>query len=541
MQKFKKFRMFALLAMVLMLAWVTAGCGGSASSTPQAGSENGSANTPSPETPGTPKEGGKLTVGVSADLTKLDLHGSTVLSDRIPLLHVQEMLVTIDEKMNIIPLLAEKWETSEDGKSVTFTLRKGVPFHNGKEMKAEDVKYSIERFMQVAARKGEFSMVDAIEAKDDYTVVFQLKQPSGVFLASLANPYNPAVIMPKGIAEEQGGTITNPIGTGPFQFEKWEQGKQLVLKRFDKYASPDGETSGFGGAKKVYVDEVVFKPISEATVRVTALETGEIDLATDILPKDLKRLESIDGIISAKETSMNWGYLFFGFKKPPFDNLKMRQAVAYALNKQEIVDVATWSLGKVASSPVYTETEWYSEVHAKDYQQDLEKAKQLLKEAGYNGEKIVISTAKAYDHHQKAALTIQSQLKKIGMNVEVEIMEWASFIAERSNSGDYQLSVSHITPRPDPNQIYYAYTHSSSNFNGYKNPKMDELLDKGVLTVDQKERKEIYNQVQDQLREDLSFTATYYYPVIEAHRSYLKGYQSWSAGYPRLWNVWIDK
>lgn len=370
MQKFRKIRVFALFAMVLMLAWVTAGCGGSASA-PPAGSENGS--TTSPQEQGTPKSGGKLTVGVSADLTKLDLHGSTVLSDRIPLLHVQEMLVTIDEKMNIIPLLAQKWETSEDGKSVTFALRKGVPFHNGKEMKAEDVKYSIERFMQVAARKGEFSMVDSIEAKDDYTVVFHLKQPSGVFLASLANPYNPAVIMPKGIAEEQSGTITKPIGTGPFQFEKWEQGKQLVLKRFDQYASPEGDTSGFGGAKKPYVDEVIFKPISEATVRLTALETGEIDLATDILPKDVKRLETSSNIVLAKETSMNWGYLFFGFKKPPFDNLKMRQAVAYALNKQEIVDVATWSLGKVASSPVYTETEWYTEAHAKDYQQDLEK------------------------------------------------------------------------------------------------------------------------------------------------------------------------
>ncbi|MED4582303.1 ABC transporter substrate-binding protein [Brevibacillus choshinensis] len=540
MIKIKDFRVVILTALVLMLVWVTAGCGGNVASNNLAG-QTSDKPADTQASSGTPKPGGTLIVGTSADLTKLDLHSSTVLSDRIPLLHVQEMLVTIDEKMNIIPLLAEKWETSQDGKTVTFPLRKGVTFHNGKEMKSEDVKYSIERFMKVAARKGEFSMVESIESKDDFTVVFHLKEPSGVFLASLANPYNPAVIMPKGIAEEQKDNIVTPIGTGPFQFVKWEQGKQLVLKRFDKYVPAAGETSGFGGAKKPYVDEVVFKPISEASVRLTALETGEIDLATDILPKDVKRLSTSKELVLSQETSMNWGYLFFGFKKPPFDNLKMRQAVAYAINKKEIVDVATWGLGKVASSPVYPETEWYSDAHAADYQQDLEKAKQLLKEAGYNGEKITISTAKAYDHHQKAAMTIQGQLKKIGMNVDVEILEWASFISERANAGDYHLAVSHITPRPDPNQIYYAYTHSKSNFNGYKNPKMDELLEKGLATVDQKQRKEIYNDVQKLLREDLSFMSTYYYPVIEAHQAYLKGYIPWSAGYPRLWNVWLDK
>ncbi|MFT9846768.1 ABC transporter substrate-binding protein [Aneurinibacillus sp. REN35] len=530
----KFFKIFCLMVFILTFSLVISGCGSSGKeANSQGSSEKGS--------PGTPKEGGVLTVGTSADLTKLDLHTSTVLSDRIPLLHVQEMLVTIDEKMNITPMLAEKWTTSDDGKTVTFTLRKGVFFHNGKEMKGEDVKYSIDRFMKVAARKGEFSMVKSITVPNDHTVVFNLKQPSGVLLASLANPYNPAVIIPKRMAEEQKDRVTNPIGTGPFQFVKWEQGKQLVLKRFDKYASSSGEASGFSGQKKPYVDQVIFKPISEASVRVTALETGEIDVATDILPKDEARLKKNKDLVISQKPSMNWGYLFFGFKKPPFDNSKMRQAVAYAINKKEIVDVATWSLGQAASSPVYPDMEWYSDAHAKDYQQNVDKAKQLLKEAGYNGEKITISTSKAYDHHVKAALTLQDQLKKIGMNVDVEMLEWASFISERANSGNYHLAVSHITPRPDPNQIYYAYLHSNSNFNGYNNPKMDGLLEKGLTTVNQDERKSIYNDVQNLLREDLSFMSTYYYPVIEGSRSHVKGYVSWSAGYPRLWNVWLEK
>jgi len=484
-----------------------------------------------------PQQGGTLTVATSADLTKLDLHTSTVLSDRIPLLHVQEMLVTIDENMKIIPMLAEEWEISEDQKTFTFQLRKGVSFHNGKEMKAEDVQYSIERFIEYAPRKAEFSMVESIETVDDYTIAFHLKSPSGVFLGSLANPYNPAVIIPKGEGKN-GEEIKNPIGTGPFQFEKWEQGKQLVLKKFDKYKPISGEMTGFGGEKIAYVDEVVFKPISEASVRLTSLETGEVDVVLDVLPNDYERLKEKQNVEVAMKPSMNWGMLQFGMNKPPFDNPDMRKAVAYALNKQEIVDVATRKLGKPAPSAVFPDTEWFSEVHENDYKQDIKKAKQLVEVSGYNGEPIVISTSTAYDHHEKTALVIQNQLKKIGLNVEIEALEWASFISDRWVTGDYHLLNGHITPRPDPNQIYYSYLHSSSSYNGYKSDEMDSLLQQGIDEVDMQKRKEIYNDVQELLKEDLSFTSLYYYPVIEAYSPNVKGYETWSAGYPRLWNVW---
>ncbi|HBX22281.1 MAG TPA: ABC transporter substrate-binding protein [Desulfotomaculum sp.] len=534
MKKVKNTRLLVLFCLLTAFTLFLFGCGGAkeGAETPGNGSESASEG---------PKNGGTLTVAMGADLTKLDLHTSTVLSDRIPLLHVQEMLVTIDENMKIIPMLASSWDMSEDGKTVTFKLREGVPFHNGKEMKAGDVKYSIERFMAEASRKGEFSMVDSIAATDDYTVVFHLKAPSGVFMSSLANPFNPAVIMPEGLAEEQGGKVTDPVGTGPFAFEKWEQGKQLVLKRFADYQAAPGEPSGFGGEKKAYVDEIIFKPISEPSVMVTALETGEIDLAIDAPPKDVEYLSGKANIKVSAVPSMNWGMLQFGMNKPPFDDPKMRQAVAYAINKQEIVDVATWGMGEPASSPVFTDSEWYSDVHAWDYEQNIEKAKQLVEESGYNGETITISTSKAYDHHEKTAMVLQNQLKNIGLNVEVEALEWASFISDRWVTGDYHLLNGHITPRPDPNQIYYAYLHSSSSYNGYQSEAMDNLLEQGITEVNAEKRKAIYEDVQELLQQDLSFTTVYYYPVIEAYQSYVQGYTPWSAGYPRLWNVWLDK
>ncbi len=529
----KKLLSFIVACFVL----IAAGCGATQQPGEKQPEQSASNNANSTE----PKMGGVLTVGTGADLTKLDLHTSTVLSDRIPLLHVQEMLVTIDENMKIIPMLAKEWKESEDGKTVTFTLRQGVTFHNGKELKAEDVKYSLDRFRNEAPRKAEFSMVESIDTPDDHTVVFHLNGASGVFMGSLVNPFNPAVIMPKGLAEEQGGKITQPIGTGPFQFEKWEQGKQLVLKRYPDYKPNEGSASGFGGEKKAYVDEIVFKPISDPTVRMTALETGEIDLAIDVLPKDVKYLKDKSNLVVANTPSLNWGMLQFGMKKPPFDNPKMREAVAYAINKQEIVDVATWGLGDVAPSPVFPNTWWFTEAHANDFKQDIEKAKQLVKEAGYNGEPIKITTSKAYDHHEKTAMVLQKQLKAIGLNVEVEELEWASFVSGPWTTGDYNLLNGHITPRPDPNQIYYAYLHSSSSYNGYKSPEMDKLLDSGISTQDNEKRKEIYNQVQELLRKDLPFESLYYYPVIEAHQAYVKGYNAWNAGYPRLWNVWLDK
>lgn len=538
MMSLKKTRFFYMLILFVILVFSLAACSqnNQESSKPQNTASDSGNDTADSET----KSGGTLTVATGADLTKLDLHTSTVLSDRIPLLHVQEMLVTIDENMKIIPMLAKDWEISEDQNTFTFHLREGVKFHNGNEMKAEDVKYSIERFIEYAPRSAEFSMVDSIEVMDDYTVAFHLKSPSGVFLGSLANPFNPAVIIPKGEGAN-GEEIKNPIGTGPFQFDKWEQGKQLVLKKFDNYKSIEGEPTGFGGEKVAYVDEIVFKPISEASVRLTSLETGEVDVVLDVLPNDYDRLKQKQNVVVAMKPSLNWGMLQYGMNKPPFDNPDMRKAVAYALNKQEIVDVATRKLGEPAPSAVFPETEWFSDVHANDYEQDIEKAKELVKKAGYDGEPIVISTSTAYDHHEKTALVMQSQLKKIGLNVEIEALEWASFISDRWVTGDYHLLNGHITPRPDPNQIYYAYLHSSTSYNGYKSEKMDSLLEQGIKEVDMSKRKEIYNDVQSLLQEDLSFSSLYYYPVIEAHSPKIKGYETWSAGYPRLWNVWISE
>ncbi|WLR49681.1 ABC transporter substrate-binding protein [Bacillus tianshenii] len=524
------------LLVVLAILFILGGC-----SSQETGSSQQEEPAKENQGSGEPVKGGDLTVGMGADLTKLDLHTSTVLSDRIPLLHVQEMLVTIDDNMKIVPMLAKDWEMSEDKKKITFNLRNSVKFHNGKEMTSEDVKYSIERFMEVSPRKGEFSMVKSIEAPDKSTVVFNLKNPSGVFLASLANPFNPAVIVPKGLAEEQGGEITEPIGTGPFKFVSWDQGKDLVLARYDDYKSLEGDASGFSGKKEAYIDQVVFKPISEPSVRVTSLQTGEIDVALDVLPKDVNRLKSIENIVVDNKPSMNWGMLQFGMNKPPFDDPKMRKAVAYAISKEEIVNVATRQLGEVAHSPVFPETEWYNDQHKKDYEQNLEKAKELVEESGYNGEPIVISTSKAYDHHEKTAMVLKTQLEKIGLKVEVEALEWASFISDRWVTGDYHLLNGHITPRPDPNQIYYAYLQSSSSYNGYKSEKMDQLLEEGLMETDVNKRKEIYGEVQSLLREDLPFMSLYYYPIVEAHRDAVKGYESWSAGYPRFWNVWIEE
>ncbi|WP_066174887.1 ABC transporter substrate-binding protein [Bacillus marinisedimentorum] len=529
-------RIWKIFFVSLFLVLLTIGCSQSKETSTSQNQENGKTQG---QNSTEPQEGGTITVASGADLTILDLHKSTVLSDRIPLLHVQEMLVTIDENMKVVPMLAKDWEVSDDNQTVTFNLREGVPFHNGNEMKAEDVKYSIERFIEVSPRKTEFSMVDSIEVVDDYTVAFHLKNPSGVFLGSLANPFNPAVIIPKS-SGANGEDIKEPIGTGPFKFEKWEQGKQLVLKKFEDYQPIDSEASGFGGKKTAYVDEVIFKPISEASVRLTALETGEVDLVLDILPKDYDRLKQKQNLQVSMKPSMNWGMLQFGMKKPPFDDPKMRKAVAYALNKQEIVNVATRKLGEPAPSPVFPGTEWSSDVHQTDYKQDIEKAKKLVKEAGYNGEPITISTSTAYDHHEKTALVMQSQLKKIGLNVKVDAVEWASFISDKWVTGDYHLLNGHITPRPDPNQIYYAYLHSSSSYNGYKSEEMDALLEKGITETDLAKRKEIYEEVQSLLQEDLSFMSLYFYPVIEAYSPKVQGYETWSAGYPRLWNVWLN-
>src|SRR5690606_2207074 len=284
-----------------------------------------------------------LNVATRLDIANVDLHLTTNYDDRLPLLNVLEFLIGIDENGAPAPVLAEDWVWSDDGMTLTVNLRQGVMFHNGNEMTSEDVKYSLDRVRTEGPRSSEFGQVSDIVAVGACAVDIVLSEPTAALLGALANPIAPAVIIPAGEAERQGGTITTPVGTGPFRFVEWLPDQYLRIARFEDYAVDDRPTSGFAGRREALVDEVVFRPITEATVRAAALANGEVHIADALAYPDYDRRQGHPDVVVEMVPSATFGDVRFGFKQGPFaDDLNLRLAVAMVTNKEDLVEALTW-------------------------------------------------------------------------------------------------------------------------------------------------------------------------------------------------------
>ena len=231
-----------------------------------------------------------LKVALQGDTSNVDLHLTTHYVSRVALLNVYEMLYTLGEDLSIQPMLADKHTISPDGLTYTITVRKGVKFHNGKVMDAKDVAYTLNRMRNQGCRSAEFkALVKDVEATDASTVRIGLNAPSGVFLANLANVICPVVIYPEGEVEKQGGAITKPVGTGPYEFVEWKKDAFLRVKKFKDYVADSRPSSGLAGKKVAIMETVDFIPIPDSSVRAAAIEKGDVDIAIELNIEDVAR------------------------------------------------------------------------------------------------------------------------------------------------------------------------------------------------------------------------------------------------------------
>lgn len=464
--------------------------------------------------------------GLTMKLSTLDPYETTDTLTKSVLAHIYEKLVEFDENMVPSPCLATKWEVSADGRTWTFELRKGVKFHDGTPFNAEAVKYSFEKILNPEnqyQRRSIYEMIERIDVIDEYKVAFTTKEPFGAFLAQLANPSG--VIVSPTASEKWGRQEfgSHPVGTGPFKFVEWKAGQDVIVERFSEYWG--GETSN--------IDRIVFKPVPEDGTRAMMLETGELDVAYAVAPADAVRLKDKPNLALVRVPSTRLMYIMMNNAKPPFNDVRVRQALNYAVDKQAIVDRLLHGFGTVADSPI-PPTVW-PHVKAGVYEYNPEKAKQLLKEAGLEkGFKAKLWTPVGrYTMDAQVAEAVADYLRAVGVQVEFSTKEFATLVAEAKKPvNESQLEMALFawgTESADSDYALRLVYHSSEwapkgyNRFFYKNPEVDALLIEGMVNTDQAKRKEAYEKAQKLIWEDAPFIYLHTMDMSTVHNKRLQG------------------
>jgi peptide/nickel transport system substrate-binding protein len=466
------------------------------------------------------ESGGTLRVGFSEALVDLDPHTSQSLQDAQLLENIYRGLTRLKSPDDPEPVgdIAESWEVSDDKLTWTFQLRDGITFHDGTPLTAADVKYSIDRIKDpktVATAASDFDPVKKVEVVDARTIRFELSKPYSILPYVLQIPAWSAII-PKG----SGGTVgTEPNGTGPFEFDSQVRNTSLTLKRFDGYWEPNLPR----------LDGIEFIYLPEENARINALRSDQVDMI-DTVPLAQANSVFSDDSLSAIQFESSWvDELGLNNERKPFDQVEVRQAIAHAINRNGVAEVATFGLGEPVETMVAPPSPIKVESDALDY--DPEKARRLLAKAGYpDGFDMTIAPCGggAFPEMDRAAQVIVDQLKKVGINSEVENLEAGVWADKVITKRDYDAFVCGLINGLDPDGHTYRYftTDGAFNFSGYKPPaKLDELLERGREVADPEKRSRIYSEAWDIINKDAPWIPLYNVPGVVAAQPDVRGYQ----------------
>ena len=441
-----------------------------------------------------------LVVAQGSDAKTLDPHTTNDSSSSRVAAQIYSQLVETDENMNIIPGLAESW-TFVDDRTTDFKLREGVKFHNGEELKASDVKFTLERMIASPTVAHITNAIERVEVLDDYNVRIITTDPFGPLLYHLSHTAS-SILNEKAVTDGGSDYGQNPIGTGPYKFVNWAAGDRINLKAFGDFY--DGKQS---------IENVTFRNIVEGTNRAIALETGEVDISYDIEPIDKDNIRNKKGLQLVEGEALSNGYFGMNVNKAPFNNQKVRQAVAYAINSQDIIDAVILGAGRASNSPIGPRVFGYNP-DAKQYSQNIEKAKQLMVEAGITSP--VNTTIWTNDNPVRVQIAqiLQAQLREIGINMSIEVVEWGAFLDGTSRGDHDTFILSWTTVTGDADYGMYALfssdTHGGAgNRSFYSNPRVDELLIQGRTSTDPQVRHAAYNELQALLQEEVPTVSLY--------------------------------
>ena len=487
-----------------------------------------------------PQYGGVLRAGMQADPVGLDPHSTQATSTRNMLENVYDTLVMFDSSMQIVPALATSWETSEDGLTWTFNLREGVTFHNGEPLESSDVAFSILRVTDpeiASPRSGDFALIESIDTPDDLTVVIHLSKPFSPLLSKLAQSLN--VIVSEDVVAEYGDLNDAVIGTGPFKFVEYIPQTRMVLEK-----NPDFWGTDADGNALPYLDGITFQFYPEPAARTTAIETGNVDWIEYVPSSDVDLLAVVDGVEVVGGLSNNFRTVYFNATQAPFDNKLVRQAISYAIDRQTIVDVSLFGTGGVMASGATVPTGQYYAVESSPYtQRDVEKAKELLAEAGYpDGFTFDLYVTSTYDFLRTPAEIIQANLAEIGVTVNIVAEDWSIYLPKVLDH-DFQATILGESGQSDPDDFLFDVFHSDGggNLGLYSNPELDALLEEGRKVAGQEERKAIYLEAQNMILDEAPHVFLFHSAQYEALRDNVKGFEHFpNTSYLGLRTTWME-
>lgn len=482
--------------------------------------------------------GGDMRVAINAQPPTLDSHMSTSTATRDVARHIYEGLVTINSKYQVVPMLAESFEQSADGKTYTFKLRKGVKFHNGKEMTADDVMASIDRWRDKVAEAKKIFTDAKVEAKDAGTIVVQLPTPSIGFLSSLTQ--SQFMIMPREVmAAADAKGVKEYIGTGPFKYVDWKQDQYIHLTKYSDYSASSLPADGPSGKKEALVDNLYLDIVLDGATRLAGVQTGQYQIALS-LPSDSYQQVKSDKNLQPQVTLNAIFAVVFNKKQGLFANPKMREAVNAALDADSIMRAAFAEPEFYRVNPSYMfkeQADWYSEAGKENFnKKDIAKAKRLLTEAGYKGEEIRLLSTRDYSYYYNGSVVIKEQLEKIGMKVKLDIFDWPTVTSMRDDPAKWDLLMAGSSPVTNPSQLLML----SPSWAGWTNDaKIEAGLKNIASSVTVADAKKIWNDVQAQVWS--------YLPAVKFGDGYLlaatskkvEGYQFVNG--PIFWNTKVKK
>ncbi|WP_226951234.1 ABC transporter substrate-binding protein [Rhizobium terrae] len=499
-----------------------------------------------------PEKGGVLTIALNSDIRSLDASRRDANTDAI-LHHIYEQVVGYRDDLSVGPALADSWDISPDGMTYTFHLRPDATYHNGDPVRAADVKWLFERRMATAKSDNPWFCVPnfdgtqgfkvtAVEATDEKTLVFKLDQPNGMFLIHLANvACNVWAASPKNVGADGKWIANSAIGSGPFKLGEWKKEQQIVLTRFDGYKPSKAPGSGYSGDRSVYIDSARYVVIPDKSSAEAALFAGQVDIMQTVPAARMDDFKA-KGARIIYAPGLSFTAILVQTKDPLLSDVRIRKAIVQAIDMKQIAEVKTAGLTGYNPSAVAQSSVYFDNAFLDWPTYDPEAAKALLKQAGYKGQPIKLQTNSRYPGMYDNAVLIQASLSAIGMNVQLETLDWAAQL-DNFLAGKFQLQSFGYSPLSDPSLRYVGLigdkaTDPSSQ---WESKEAEALNVAAMRETDIGKRRAIFKQIHALMVKDLPIFGLYYTPIIDAVGPKVHDYKVWPLDRVRAWHVWKSK